>query len=432
MHAEHSHPGVHGAHAQPGGGQRAEAAAAGHRVVVDEDLALHPDGAAGTRPAGHRGGIGAVAHRRTPLQHRTATECGPGGRVVAFGTIRVHRMRDIGRQTPATVQPCVVGVDRQPVGGAQPTQQVGSERAGRTTGGLRADLFVVVDDEQLHISGRLGRQEGTEPGVHRQHVVLPGGRQQFAARPDQGGRLVRDQEEVMAGYLVWVQPREVGEVGREVGFGRQTDQRHQVTLRIDVELAILGPVEVDRQARHPSQCATAHQMDAALEVDEASGHHQVAVEPGCQDRSAVDLDVGHPTAAPLVGSVRLELERGRVGVGGEQAQARARPPPHRQTPRRQRTIARCEPERWQPIPWLGLGHRTVSGSSQAGGSHGHRVVRGGAGVQELHQVGGVIGRKHADRLDQRALRVAAEKCQWAEAKWLPWMPWGCWCWWWRC
>ena len=72
-----------------------------------------------------------------------------------------------------------------------------------------------------------------------------------------------------------------------------------------------GQLEVDQLA-----------FDAAVAaVGDAAGERQVAVEPGCEQRTAVDFHAELPEALALQVRMRLDAQAGAVGMRADQAHA---------------------------------------------------------------------------------------------------------------
>ena len=131
-----------------------------------------------------------------------------------------------------------------------------------------------------------------------------------------------------------------GEDGRRVDVELGGDERREgprgdvaeppdgAEVLLGVEEQPLGgdlPVEVDRQLRNATD-RSIDEEQALLEPartphDDPPGEPQVPVEPGVEQRAAVDLDGQLATACPPGVGVGLDPQVGAVGVGADDAEA---------------------------------------------------------------------------------------------------------------
>jgi hypothetical protein len=167
-------------------------------------------------------------------------------------------------------------------------------------------------------------------------------------------------------------------VVEQVGPGRVADapDRRQVSLLVQHQSVVDLPVEVDRQLRDPQERSGPHQVLGAVAGDQPPGQLELTVQPGVEQRPAVDLDACLQPAVPAGGRPRLELEARRVGVRADDAVRRGGPGSRRDRPGEHRAV----PHDVLPltrVPVVGLDQPGEARLVQPPGHLGRRVVRRG-------------------------------------------------------
>src|SRR5690606_22289817 len=142
-----------------------------------------------------------------------------------------------------------------------------------------------------------------EAGDRRTEVVEPRRSIKLAVRTDAGRRLRVMQAHVGCSDLINSDPRRVcKERERRRGAllrtadGGEPDHGLRVPLPVEGETRVGLAVEMDRELRDAGHRARARQVLDALASDDPTGELQIAVEPGVEQRAAVDLDA-HLTPA---------------------------------------------------------------------------------------------------------------------------------------
>lgn len=173
-------------------------------------------------------------------------------------------------------------------------------------------------------------------------------------------------------------------------------QRREVLLPVEGEAVVLRAVEVDGQLRDPQDRVAARQKSGADTVrcrgvthGHAAGEREVAVEPGVEQRPAVDLDTEQlPAGARQVG-LRLDVQGGAVGVRAHDPEGLGG---------RVLTLAGPRDERPTPhqvvAPWprgdgVGLVEPAEAGLLEQPARLQHGVEGGGRGVDEGHETSGL-------------------------------------------
>ena len=169
------------------------------------------------------------------------------------------------------------------------------------------------------------------------------------------------------------------------------------------------PVQVDRQLRDPEHGAVGAEQPVrhAVTVPEGdpAGHSQVPVEPGVEQRAAVDLhrQLAEAGQAPVGPGPDAQVGRVRVGPGDAERAARIRCRGRRPAPRDQRAVPDHEPGAGRLVhgPVRGRVDLREARSQQHPPCGVHGVERGGGGVDELDQcvcrVGHVSPSSSSDR-----------------------------------
>ncbi|MNJ51552.1 hypothetical protein D3C77_468610 [compost metagenome] len=169
------------------------------------------------------------------------------------------------------------------------------------------------------------------------------------------------------------------------------DQRRQFVLCVDGPALVRFAIEVNGQ--------TGDHRDGQTEVDQlaldatvaavgdAAGERQVAVEPGRQQRAAVDFNAQLPEALALQVRMRLDAQAGAVGMRTDQTHAVL---DHRSAAElegdERRIVARdvIAPARLQ-MPGVAFHERSEAGGLQALGETERGVERRGGCLKEFDQ-----------------------------------------------
>ena len=144
-----------------------------------------------------------------------------------MGVLGVDGMAGVGAHAQRAGQEGLVGVALEAHDTGEPAQDGLEEGAGRPGAGRRADLLVVVGDEDDGVDGGLriplrpvpaaapaGQGlEGDEPGVNRGEVVQAGGGQELPVPPEAGGGLGGEGEDVVGGEVGRADSGELAQVG---------------------------------------------------------------------------------------------------------------------------------------------------------------------------------------------------------------------------
>ena len=322
MHAELGDADIHRGDADACRCQRSDRGAAGHVGAGYEYLQWHASLLGGIaqkrlRCAGRR-----IALVRIHLQHRTCVQQRTVAVVVLVGVVRMHAMCVVGRDED---RGCDATRTRFRVW-QQPCQYLLEERALSTIGRRATDLLVVVQyDQRRHPTRAIASTAGlrTVLRVHKRlgcrvaahQIVQPCTGDELVAQADHARRLVVVQAQFEVEHvelLGW--RRRSSQL-----FCKQGSQIHiaaaqqgwDVGLWIDAALLIHLTIQMNRK--------TGDERQRAAEVDEAAlertgrgthmhppGDAEIAVEPGVQQRAAVDLQAEPCVATPLQDGVRFQ------------------------------------------------------------------------------------------------------------------------------
>jgi hypothetical protein len=169
-------------------------------------------------------------------------------------------------------------------------------------------------------------QQGGQAGVHPGEVVQPAGGEELRVRTEDGGRggVVRDQLEPVD--LVAVRSRAARPGGRPPAVRpAHAPDRRGVLLLVQLQAVVVDPaVEVDGQLRDPHDRVRAHQLGPPVGQHHPPGEAELAVQPGVEQRAAVDLQAQLGVAEAAEVRLRLDREAGRVGVGADDPVRRTR------------------------------------------------------------------------------------------------------------
>lgn len=243
----------------------------------------------------------------------------------------------------------------------------------------------------VRLSGDGGERGGRS--VHGEQVVHPGPGQQLAVPAQVGGRLDGVRHQVPAGHVLGVDARLLGDEPDQVALLDVPEPPDRLHVLLPVELETVGvgrPVQVHGQLRYAQQRPVdVHQPVRAVAQRDPARETEVPVEPGVEERAAVDLHGDLPPAVrPGVGQ-RLDPQVRRVGVRTDDPERGVRRGALRHVPGHDRTAAQDILPAAGPVPGRSLLDLPESGLLQPGGRGGHGVVRGRGGHQEGHQIVGV-------------------------------------------
>ncbi len=234
---------------------------------------------------------------------------------------------------------------------------------------------------------RGGVDDPAESRVHARQVVHPSGRQELPLDADPCRGLRVGQEEVPRHRVAHPRPEPRGDV-RAAVVAAHADDRDRVALPVDL-LAVVHPaVEVDREVRDARDGPGGHEPHAAVGVDHPAGDLQVAVEPRRQERSAVDLDVELLPPEGPHGGVRLDAERGGVGVRAEDAERGRRGRALRQSPGDECAVTDDDVGAGLGRPRVELGQLGEARRDESVAGRRCRVERGGGLGDVLGELGG--------------------------------------------
>ncbi|VVN01487.1 hypothetical protein PS624_03350 [Pseudomonas fluorescens] len=248
---------------------------------------------------------------------------------------------------------------------------------------------------------------GLQAGEARQHVLEARAGDEVAIEANHCRTLRVVETQLVIEHDVGVQAmfagQLIGEHGTEVDAfvtGKLREDWRQFGLRVDRPALIGFTVEVNGQVRNDG--------DRRFEVDQlafdfavaaeghAAGQRQVAVEPRCQQRAAVDFNAELPEALTLQFRLRLDPQARAVGVCANQADAAVQGGGAAHFDRDDRRVVTGDVVAAVRLggPWLTLVEAHVTGS-----------------LQTLHQTGGGVerGRGGLEKVDQALVQLFAHK-----------------------
>ncbi len=278
-------------------------------------------------------------------------------------------------------------------------------RTGRTGHRLAAHLLMVEQHQRADVPrrGLAGhRGQRRDARVRASQVIQPCRADELFAGPGEGAAGQVIGHHVMAEHVAG---RDVQFGGEKVpeGTGLRGAQRpdgHQMLLRIELQpFGTQVTVEVDRQLRHPQHRPVHPYQPGPRAVrcadNDTASEAEVAIEPGIQQRAAVDLhaELAHPGPARV--RARPHPQRRAVGVRPQQPERCMMRRARRNYPGEQRAAvhhgiaARIR----RPVP----GQRKLSEARQGQPAQGFGggVVRRRRGIDEVDQIqGGITVRGH--------------------------------------
>jgi hypothetical protein len=172
-------------------------------------------------------------------------------------------------------------------------------------------------------------------------------------------------------------------------------ERRCVPLLVQLEaLVVDGAIEVKRQLRYPGNGRALHQRDATV-GHEPSGHAELAIKPGIEQRAAVDLDAELSITRPPQVGLGLQLEPGRICVATDHAKRRESICSVGNSPGQNRTLADQDMATRRGIPSVSLGLSREARFAQSVSDLHRRVVGRRTGLDEVHKIiDKIIGSGH--------------------------------------
>ncbi len=317
-------------------------------------------------------GVGGVALVGVDLEHGSAVRERAVPRLVALGVVRVDGVGHVGREARRRGEGAVAIVAPAAAGDDEAVQHRLEQRPGRARGALGADLLVV---EEAGDGGLRRARRGCSTSA----VTAAQDEQRLSSRADAMSSCSSAEERRRREVVQHQVPgRDVGRVepgrgGHELDEGplrrrAEPPHRRQVHLLVEEQPALVDvPVEVDGQLRDAGQrLVQQDQHDLAVAPDQPAGQPQIPVEPGVDERAAVDLDRQLPPAHAAGVGTGLDPEVGRVGVGADD------PEPGASAPRRRAT---ARPRAHHPARRSSRRRRPSRARARRGG--GSRPPRGG-------------------------------------------------------
>ncbi len=259
--------------------------------------------------------VGGVALVGVDLEQRAAVEQRLVGRVVprrrSSGGRRGRRRRT-GRPSRARARCCSSGPAPRPAADPARARRPASGRTRRIADPLPTSSWSKAASTLDRARSPPALDQRGQAGVHAAQVVQPAGGEELPVRPEdrRGGGVVGHQV-VAVDVVGRAQPTSPARWSR-IRRPAAADAPHRRGVLLLVELQALvvdAAVEVDGQLRDAHDRPGADQPRLAVGEHQPAGQPQLAVQPGVEQRPAVDLDAELlPADAADVGS-RLELER---------------------------------------------------------------------------------------------------------------------------
>ncbi len=316
-------------------------------------------------------------------------------RLVPLAVVRVDGVAHVrgeadgaGERPGAVLRGAAARVDRT-------VQDVAEQRALRTGVGLAAGLLVVEGGQHRDVrqpGGAVRGGDGGERGggrVHREQVVQARAGQQLAVPAEVGGGLDVVRHEVPADHVVGGHPGPLGDVGdqRALVDRAEAPDRGEVALLVELHALVDLAVQVDGELRHAQQrLVQLDEADGAVLEREPAGDAEVAVQPGVQRDTAVDLHRDLPPARRAGVRQRLDAQVGRVGVGTDDPERGLGARALRQVPGDQRAAADQVAPADGAVPGVRLGDLPEARLLQPLRGARDRVVRGRRGAEEGDQI----------------------------------------------
>ncbi len=245
---------------------------------------------------------------------------------------------------------------------------------------------------QLAPGGRRGGERG-RTGVHGHQVVHPGAGHQLAVAAQVGGRLDAVHHQVPALDVGGRYAGLLGDEGDQIALGHlaQAPDRRHVALLVQLQaVGVHRAVEVHGKLGHSQQRPV--DMDepvAAVTERHPPAQPQVAVEPGVEQRAAVDLDGDLPPAPGAGVRNRFDAQIGRVCVCTDNSVRSRGACALGHVPGDDRAAAQHILPAGPAVPFIDLGDLPEPGLVQPLRRIRHRVVGRRTGGEEGHEVVGV-------------------------------------------
>ena len=174
---------------------------------------------------------------------------------------------------------------------------------------------------------RTMRNQRRQPRVRGRKVVQSPGGEELPVGPENRWRLrVRNDDVVPAnpGRINRGAARHMrGQNSQQVHVSRAAQPPHRihVPLFVQRESVVHRSVQVDGQLREAQHRAGGREVLRAVQHDQPASQLQLPVQPGVQQRPAVDLDAGLQPAEGTGGGLGLEFEGRRVRVRPQDVEA---------------------------------------------------------------------------------------------------------------
>lgn len=238
------------------------------------------------------------------------------------------------------------------------------------------------------------RARAARPHVHRQQVVHARSGDELLVTAQVGGRLHGVGHQVPAGDLARREPRLLLQEGDQVAVAdvvAEAPDRLEVPLLVQLEAVRRhGTVQVDGELGHPQQRPVhVHQPRRTVPQSQPPGETEIAVQPGVEQRPAVDLDGDLAKAVAAGVGARLDPQVRGVGVRADDTEGRVGVRPFGDEPGHDRATAQHVLAATRPVPGVRLGDLPEARLLQPLGGVRHGVVRRGTRRQEGQQVVGV-------------------------------------------
>ena len=204
------------------------------------------------------------------------------------------------------------------------------------------------------------RNQRRQPRVRRRKVVQPPGGEELPLAPENRRWLrVRNNDVVPAnpGRINRGAARHMrGQNSQQVHVSRVAQPPHgiHVPLFVEREPVVHGAVQVDGQLREAQHRAGGREVLRAVQHDQPAGQLQLPVQPGVQQRPAVDLDAGLQPAVGTGGGLGLELEGRGVRVRAQDVEPGGGSGAFRNHPGDEGAVADDVERARAAFPWLQL------------------------------------------------------------------------------
>ncbi len=305
------------------------------------------------------------------------------------GVVRVHHVTGVGGNARRACDPSARGSIVETVAGGNSHEDVLEQRASRTGGRRRANLFVIERREHGDVLARFCLLHGDECRVRAGEVVETRRGEEFALDADDFRLLGVEGVKVVADYVLLVNAGDLGDVTHERRLRIEAEDRLQVGLLGELEAVVGTPIEVDRELRNAADRAGLHEVQRSVASDDAARDAEVAIEPRVEQRTAVDLDADLLPAG-ISEDAGLHLERGRVVVRTDDPGARVSFERLRADPSDDGALADDESFAVDAVPILTLVALLETGCTETFGDGGCCVIRRGRCDDEVGEIFDVV------------------------------------------